>query len=374
MGLLADPSARPAPRTILDRPRLWGFLVVGVLGFVVISLPSLTPARTTFLQELAAVSARTVSSVGVAANGTVEHPGVADRAASSPHSDAPGGDAGKQVGLLIPMRPSSGPVQPAPPAAVESAQPSPSVPPPPIPAPSAGPTLRPFSDPSSPEARLYTPEGQSHLAASALDPSGLAPFTQEFQAILWASQHPTDCSKRDYVVFGGWNGGLGSDVHVSGSMLLCAWRLGRVFIWSDIMGEQFTNDEAAPAPPGDGKWKSEVPQGYEAGAAPCPPGPAGFACLFQRPTNCTMDDVRKRTGDANARGSWSNDVRRHLHFVSPIAQYPIIPLGFRRAFPPEPPRAARSPFVLSRCPPPPPLCSTAEAPTPTTPQSSSPTG
>lgn len=291
MGLAADHLPGPATSSLpgsATGARRVALLLLSALGLIAIALPRLAPANTTFLQaDLVASSSREALHASLRANGTAERSIDAGRVALSP--EAPGGDAGS-AGLLIPKR----------------QQPSPSssaAPLPPVPSP-----LPLLPDAPDSDARLYTPAGQSHLAASSLDAAGLAPLTQAFQASLWASQHPTDCSKRDYVVFGGWNGGLGSDVHVSGSFLLCAWAAGRVFVWSDIMGEQFTEDDKAPGAVAGGGPPKVVPPGFEAGNAPCPPGKLGFRCLFQSPSNCTMADARARTGDSNAMGSWTHQV------------------------------------------------------------------
>lgn len=87
---------------------------------------------------------------------------------------------------------------------------------------------------------LYTTAGQSHLAVMRLDRSRLAPLTTTFQELLYTHQHPSNCAQQDYLVFSGWGAGLGSEVHVGGHHLLCALKLGRVFLWADGAGAAFT--------------------------------------------------------------------------------------------------------------------------------------
>jgi hypothetical protein len=141
------------------------------------------------------------------------------------------------------------------------------------------------------EQRLYTQHGQSHLAADALNPDRLAPYTAEFQKSLYDSQHPASCSSADFVLFGGWGAGLGSEVHVGGQMLLCAWSLGRVFLWSGNVGRQFVhgplglNDTSGMSP-------------FSSVGVTCEEGMHTMECLFRRPSNCTLEDARARPGFA----------------------------------------------------------------------------
>ena len=137
------------------------------------------------------------------------------------------------------------------------------------------------------DERLYTREGQTHLSAAGLDQSRLAPLTASFQASLFANQHPRDCSSREYVVFGGWGAGLGSEVHVAGQMLLCAWSLDRVFLWAEGAGGQFTVGPKDVRDPSGGSSVSSV-------GVTCEGGAEGMACLFLPPSNCTLADAKAR--------------------------------------------------------------------------------
>lgn len=133
---------------------------------------------------------------------------------------------------------------------------------------------------------IYSAAGQSHLAAAGLDPRGLAPLSVAFQAFLHEHQHPASCADRDFLVFPGWGAGLGSEVHVAGHHLLCAQKLGLVFLWSDSAGSSFTEGPANLDDKSGGTPFSSVNVSCD--------GAVGMTCLFRPPSNCSLADARGR--------------------------------------------------------------------------------
>jgi len=95
---------------------------------------------------------------------------------------------------------------------------------------------------------LYTPAGQSHDAWRLLPALQLAPLTAEAQELLVAHQFPAGgCVGARFAVSNA-NGisGLGSDVHVATLHLAIALEQGRIFLWSEGVGQEYTDGETCP--------------------------------------------------------------------------------------------------------------------------------
>jgi len=83
-------------------------------------------------------------------------------------------------------------------------------------------------------------------------------YTEYAQRVIFANQHPPDCSKANFLVHKSTEYGIGSDLYFAAVDLLHAVLLNRVFVW-----------------PGPWKWS---------------PGPCekmGLDCFFAAATNCT---------------------------------------------------------------------------------------
>lgn len=45
---------------------------------------------------------------------------------------------------------------------------------------------------------------------------------REAMNVIWENQHPKNCSESKFLIFGGWDGGFGSEFHVMGVFLALA--------------------------------------------------------------------------------------------------------------------------------------------------------
>ena len=117
-------------------------------------------------------------------------------------------------------------------------------------------------------ARLYTAEGMAPDAAAALAPSRLAPATHEAQMLIWRSQNPDDCAGAQYLVSRGHTrgNGIGSLMHVTGYHLAVAVEEGRVFLFSEKTGEEWTDASCGAA--------------------------RNWECFFRAPSRCSREHLK----------------------------------------------------------------------------------
>ncbi len=118
-------------------------------------------------------------------------------------------------------------------------------------------------------ARLYTVEGQLPMSVLDLDPARLAPMTHEVQQLIHKSQNPDDCTTAQYMIMGGFNSGVGSNIHVFGAHAMHAMRTGRVILWSGDFGKMYTDNELCG---GDRTW----------------------SCHLRWPSKCTIQHAQAR--------------------------------------------------------------------------------
>ena len=128
-------------------------------------------------------------------------------------------------------------------------------------------------------------------ALSAANPSQLAPLTAQAQRLLYEWQHPPTCEGRTFVVSQGNDptAGIGSHIHIASHHLAVALELNAIFVWSDNVGEIYTD----PGTCGSG-------------------GEANLLCFFLPPSSCTLQDahapgatrISLRFGDAGEAGGY----------------------------------------------------------------------
>ena len=110
---------------------------------------------------------------------------------------------------------------------------------------------------------LYTASAHAHGSASRLDPGSLAPLTASVQQAIFAHQHrlAAACASASFVS-GYFFSGLGSVLHVSGSLLAYGLESGKIFLWHPRSGGEHTT----PAMCGSS---------------------TSLECYFVAPSNCT---------------------------------------------------------------------------------------
>ena len=91
--------------------------------------------------------------------------------------------------------------------------------------------------------RLYSPEGQQWSSVFALDPTRLAALTHETQQWIHETQNPPNCSAASYVIYQTHSSGIGSNIHVAGFHAGLAWRVGRVLLWGETLGHEYTSPD-----------------------------------------------------------------------------------------------------------------------------------
>ena len=117
---------------------------------------------------------------------------------------------------------------------------------------------------------FYTPEGQSRLDYSQMDPAHLAPLTEWTQRYIWESQHPSDCRQAKFVRNPYHSaGGIGSQIHVASRVLQYALHKGLVMAWG-------YND---CGPYADHETCGTI---------------SNCECFFQPLTNCSSEDIATR--------------------------------------------------------------------------------
>ena len=93
-------------------------------------------------------------------------------------------------------------------------------------------------------ARLYSPAGMHPRdGPAALEASRLAPLTHEAAKFLWERQNPDDCAGAQYLVSLGHvkGNGIGSLMHVTGYHFAVAIEEGRVFLFGENSGVEWTD-------------------------------------------------------------------------------------------------------------------------------------
>ena len=113
---------------------------------------------------------------------------------------------------------------------------------------------------------LYTTDGNSHIPLDILRSERLAPLTKWVQAEIFRHQNPADCAGSKFLVTNGWDYGLGSEMHVTGSHLAHAIQTNRILVWGQSPCYKFANT-------------NECNRG-------CP-------CLFKELSNCSKQDAGK---------------------------------------------------------------------------------
>ena len=114
-----------------------------------------------------------------------------------------------------------------------------------------------------------------------LNPSRLAPATHAAQQLIWDTQHPDDCASAQFVLSNGhWHprgNGIGSIMHVTGTHLGGAVELGRVFLFNERSGEEWTD------------------------AATC--GTVrNWGCFFRAPSHCTLAHAHANNSQEDSLG------------------------------------------------------------------------
>lgn len=158
---------------------------------------------------------------------------------------------------------------------------------------------------------LYEPAGHTHDAFKNLDPSKLAPLTAWAQEYLWKHQHPEDCDKAEFVVSRGHvkGNGIGSILHVSGYHFAAAIERGKVFMWHQDAGEEWTDDVTCGS---KRNWE----------------------CHFKTPTHCKRDKHLKRNLLTGAPQNYQEVELHHTIMGLPSSSPPTVFVGkLKKEFP-----------------------------------------
>ncbi len=114
---------------------------------------------------------------------------------------------------------------------------------------------------------LYSSKGHNHLPSEFLIEERLAPLTRWTQSYIFKHQFVADCSKARILICDGWPQGIGSEMHVMGTVLAYAIENNFTMVLSPQTCKFFTN------------------------AAICD---KGCGCVFQPISNCEYNDAIMR--------------------------------------------------------------------------------
>jgi hypothetical protein len=123
--------------------------------------------------------------------------------------------------------------------------------------------MQPTAVPANSAVYLYTNQGHSHVPMDALVDERMAPLTKWAQMQIYRHQNPADCAQSRFLITEGWDGGLGSEMHVIGSHLAYAMQNNYILMWGLNTCRRFVNT-------------AECSQ--------------GCACLYKEISNCSTDE------------------------------------------------------------------------------------
>lgn len=105
---------------------------------------------------------------------------------------------------------------------------------------------------------------------------------RETMEMIWAHQHPADCSKAKFMISNGWPAGIGAVTHVEGVALAIAIELGRVLL----------PHPDGPVRRGDRDMGSYVDNGWQVDTPYCMnQNMKTLDCYYEPWSSCTIDDA-----------------------------------------------------------------------------------